>query len=195
MSGVQLWDKESGRLESEHRLSGRAGDVLPRLLDEAIGTGRAPGARACRPHDDRHRSRAPNIRVRASRAIRSQEVSAMDDEATVFEFERSGDRAAVAAFLRQLADGIERGRVELLHDGEKLVVEPPDELELEVEVELEEEGDEGLESSIEIEISWTEGGRAESDDDDEEEDEAPRERSQDVLDGVRRDRRTIPPGV
>jgi amphi-Trp domain-containing protein len=90
----------------------------------------------------------------------------MEDEATVFEFERRGNRATVAAFLRQLADGIERGRVELLHDGEKLVVEPPDELELEVEVELEDEGDDGLESSIEIEISWTDGGRGEPEEED-----------------------------
>jgi amphi-Trp domain-containing protein len=77
----------------------------------------------------------------------------MEDEATVFEFERRGNRATVAAFLRQLADGIERGRVELLHDGEKLVVE---DLEFEVEFELEDGGDEGIESSIEIEIGWTE---------------------------------------
>jgi hypothetical protein len=35
----------------------------------------------------------------------------MDDEATVFEFVQRGNRATVAAFLRQLADGIERGHV------------------------------------------------------------------------------------
>jgi amphi-Trp domain-containing protein len=90
----------------------------------------------------------------------------MDDEATVFEFERYGSRATVAGFLRELADGIERGRVELLHDGERLVVEPPDELELEVEVELEDEGDEGIASSIEIEIRWIDGGQGAPDEQD-----------------------------
>jgi amphi-Trp domain-containing protein len=78
----------------------------------------------------------------------------MDDEATVMEFKRRGERAAVAALLREIADGIERGRVELREGDDLLVVEPPEHLEIEIEVEIEDEGDEGLESSIEIEISW-----------------------------------------
>jgi amphi-Trp domain-containing protein len=81
----------------------------------------------------------------------------MDDEATVFEHEQQLDRAAVASYLRRIADGIERGRIELGEGAERIVVEPPDDLELEIEVELEDEGDDGLQSSIEIEISWREG--------------------------------------
>jgi amphi-Trp domain-containing protein len=49
----------------------------------------------------------------------------MEDEATVFEFERRGERHAVATFLRDLADGIERGRVDLSHGGETLVIDVP----------------------------------------------------------------------
>jgi amphi-Trp domain-containing protein len=85
-----------------------------------------------------------------------EETTMPDDEVNVFEFERRADRAAVAAFLRGLADGIERGHVDLRHDGETLVVEPPDDLDLDVEVELEDDGEDGLEGTIEIEISWRE---------------------------------------
>jgi amphi-Trp domain-containing protein len=81
----------------------------------------------------------------------------MDDEATLYDHEQQLDRAAVASYLRRIADGIERGRVELGEGAERIVVEPPDDLMLEIEVELEDEGDDGLESSIEIEISWREG--------------------------------------
>jgi amphi-Trp domain-containing protein len=94
----------------------------------------------------------------------------MEDEATVFEFERRGERHAVATFLRDLADGIERGRVDLSHGGETLVVDVPDNLDLEVEVELEDEGEEGLESSIEVEITWRDGGRQVGEEEDDEKD-------------------------
>ncbi len=77
-----------------------------------------------------------------------------EDETTVYESETRTGRAEVAAFLRQLADGIEQGRVVLGSGDDRLVIEPPAELGLEVEVELEADGDDEVESSIEIEITW-----------------------------------------
>jgi amphi-Trp domain-containing protein len=84
----------------------------------------------------------------------------MDDEATVYESEMRADRATVAAFLRELADGIERGRIVLGDDEDRVEVEPPEDLELEVEVELGAGRDDRVESSIEVEISWSDAPRA-----------------------------------
>lgn len=80
----------------------------------------------------------------------------MDDDTIAFEADERTDRAAVAAFLRQLADGIEAGVVDLSDGEEQVVVEPSDELELEAELEMEATGEEGMVTTLAVAISWFE---------------------------------------
>ena len=65
----------------------------------------------------------------------------------------SANRAEAAEHLRELADQIEAGSIDL--GGSSLEV--PDELEYEFEVK-QEEGHEGVECEVEVELKWVDAG-------------------------------------
>jgi amphi-Trp domain-containing protein len=79
-------------------------------------------------------------------------------EETIFEFERTESRAAVAAYLRQVADALEAGDSITLDDGaDSVTLLPPANPTFEVKAERE-----GEETSIEFELEWRgEGGDGE----------------------------------
>jgi amphi-Trp domain-containing protein len=63
-----------------------------------------------------------------------------------------------AAFLRELADKIETGKVTLTQGGKDVVVDLPATVSFEVEY-YEQPKKRGLKKQLEIELEWTEGGR------------------------------------
>ena len=67
-----------------------------------------------------------------------------------FETEQTMNREEAAAFLRALADSLERhNEVAFKREGLAFRVKVPDEVEVEVELEV---GDDG--SSVEVELNW-----------------------------------------
>ena len=70
--------------------------------------------------------------------------------------------ADAAAFLRELADKIESGKVTLSQDGKDVVVELPESIGFEIEY-YEQPKKYGLKKQLEIELEWTEGGRKRQD--------------------------------
>jgi amphi-Trp domain-containing protein len=64
----------------------------------------------------------------------------------------------VAAFLRELADKVDTGKVTLVQGGQDVVVELPDTVEFEVDY-YEQPKKQGLKKQLEIELQWVEGGR------------------------------------
>ena len=67
-----------------------------------------------------------------------------------------------AAFLRELADKIESGKVTLTQGGKDVVVDLPETISFEVEY-YEQPKKQGLKKQLEIELEWTEGGRKRQD--------------------------------
>ena len=63
-----------------------------------------------------------------------------------------------AAFLRELADKVESGRVTLTQGGKDVVIDLPETVSFEVEY-YEQPKKRGLKRQLEIEIEWSEGGR------------------------------------
>ncbi|WMT58204.1 amphi-Trp domain-containing protein [Truepera radiovictrix] len=74
-----------------------------------------------------------------------------------FKSEERKSRGEVSAFLRQLADKLDEGRITLRSGGEEVVLEPPQQLTLELQVEDEEKGARGVEHSLEVELAWFDG--------------------------------------
>jgi amphi-Trp domain-containing protein len=65
-------------------------------------------------------------------------------------------RSDLAAFLRDLADRVEQGRVALTSGGEETPVDVPERVELEVEYEQKQKAG-GLRHQLELEIQWGAG--------------------------------------
>ena len=63
-----------------------------------------------------------------------------------------------AAFLRELADKVESGKVTLVQGNKDVVIDLPETVSFEVEY-YEQPKKRGLKRQLEIEIEWTEGGR------------------------------------
>ncbi len=72
-------------------------------------------------------------------------------EEVLFESETEESRAAVADYLRSVADRLDDGAVTLRSGDEELTVNPPETVEFEVKVERE-----GAETSLELELEWAE---------------------------------------
>ena len=82
-------------------------------------------------------------------------------EETLFETERTRDRAEIAAIFRSLADQFDDGTVTLADNGRSVTVRPPDKSTIEIELERE-RTDEGSDVEFEVEIEWSERTNAES---------------------------------
>lgn len=67
-----------------------------------------------------------------------------------------------AAFLRELADKVETGKVTLVQGGKDVIIDLPETVSFEVEY-YEQPKKRGLKRQLEIEIQWTEGGRKRQD--------------------------------
>ena len=63
-----------------------------------------------------------------------------------------------AAFLRDLADKVESGKVTLVQGGQDVVVDLPDTVSFELEY-YEQPKKHGVKKQLEIELQWTEGGK------------------------------------
>ena len=63
-----------------------------------------------------------------------------------------------AAFLRELADKIESGKVTLTQGGKDVIIDLPESVSFEVEY-YEQPKKRGLKKQLEIELEWMEGGR------------------------------------
>ncbi|MGD2162285.1 MAG: amphi-Trp domain-containing protein [Anaerolineales bacterium] len=83
----------------------------------------------------------------------------MGKEVRLFKSEERRSRPEVTAFLRELADKIDAGKIILRQGEEELTLEIPHDLVLEIQVEEEDKGSKGIEHSLEVEIAWYEGGQ------------------------------------
>jgi amphi-Trp domain-containing protein len=78
-------------------------------------------------------------------------------EETLFEFEDDVRRAAVAQYLRTIADRLESGESFSLTSGDQSVtLAPPELVEFEVEVEREMSKSDDVEIELELQIEWEE---------------------------------------
>jgi amphi-Trp domain-containing protein len=78
----------------------------------------------------------------------------MGREKRLFKSEERKNRPDVAAFLHQLADKIEAGRVVLRQGQQEITLELAHNLILEIQVEDEDKKRRGIQHSLEIEIKW-----------------------------------------
>jgi amphi-Trp domain-containing protein len=81
----------------------------------------------------------------------------MGREVRRFKSEERKGLAEVSAFLRQLADKLDEGRVTLRSGSEAVTLEPPQQLTLELQVEDEDKGARGTQHSLEVELKWFDG--------------------------------------
>lgn len=81
----------------------------------------------------------------------------MGQEVVLFKSEEKRSTADVAAFLRQLADRVEKQEVILRQGGEELTLTLPGKVTLEVKAE-EETSRSGVKHSLEVELEWLPGG-------------------------------------
>ncbi len=84
----------------------------------------------------------------------------MGKEIKLFKSEERKNRSDVGAFLHQIADKIEEGRVVLRKPGEEITLEMPHQLILEIQVEDEDKKSKGIQHSLEIEIKWFDDDRS-----------------------------------
>ncbi len=78
----------------------------------------------------------------------------MGREVKRFKSEERKRKDEVSAFLRQLADKLDEGRVTLRSGGEEIVLELPERITLELQVEDEDKGAQGIQHSLEVELKW-----------------------------------------
>ena len=81
----------------------------------------------------------------------------MGVETRLFKSEEKKEKSEVSAFLRQLAEKIDSGKVVLQKGAEELTLDIPNNLVLEVQVEDEDKGTKGTQHSLEVEIKWYDG--------------------------------------
>ena len=81
----------------------------------------------------------------------------MGKEVVLFKSEEKRSTAEVAAFLRQLADRVEKQEVILRQGAEELTLTLPGMVTLEVKAEEEASGS-GMKHSLEVELEWKPGG-------------------------------------
>lgn len=74
----------------------------------------------------------------------------------LFEIEKKMSRKEISENLRKIADGLERGKIELNSKNQSIELNPSENLEFEIDVE-----ESKNEVSVEVEIEWKEGGKAE----------------------------------
>jgi len=67
-----------------------------------------------------------------------------------------------AAFLRDLADKVESGKVTLVQGGQDVVIDLPESVSFELEY-YEQPKKHGVKKQLEIELEWTEGGKKKQD--------------------------------
>lgn len=67
-----------------------------------------------------------------------------------------------AAFLRDLADKVESGKVTLVQGGQDVVIDLPETVSFELEY-YEQPKKHGVKKQLEIELEWTEGGKKKQD--------------------------------
>jgi amphi-Trp domain-containing protein len=85
-------------------------------------------------------------------------------ETVLFEIEQKENLAAVAAYLRTVADNLESGgTVTLESGGESVTLDPPETVEFEVKAEREGPTDGEGELSLELEIEWDEHASGDGD--------------------------------
>lgn len=82
----------------------------------------------------------------------------MGKEVVLFKSEEKKSTAEVAAFLRQLADRVEKGEVILRQGGDELALNLPGMVTLEVKAEEETSGSGSVKHSLEVELEWQPGG-------------------------------------
>ena len=78
----------------------------------------------------------------------------MGKEVKLFKSEEKKNRSDVAAFLHQMADKVEKGRVVLRQGKQEITLELAHNLILEIQVEDEDKKRRGIQHSLEIEIKW-----------------------------------------
>lgn len=78
----------------------------------------------------------------------------MGKEVRLFKSEERKSRSEVSAFLQQLADRLDEGKVVLRQGAEEIVLQMPQNLILEIQVEDEDKKRKGTQHSLEIEIKW-----------------------------------------
>ena len=78
----------------------------------------------------------------------------MGKETKLFKSEERKNRTEVSAFLHQLADKINEGKVVLRQGKEELTLAMPHNLILEIQVEDEDKKRKGIQHSLEVEIKW-----------------------------------------
>ena len=81
----------------------------------------------------------------------------MGKETRLFKSEEARSRAEVSAFLHQLADKVDQGRVVLRQGQEEISLALPSNLILEIQVEDEDKKRKGIQHSLEVEIKWFDG--------------------------------------
>jgi amphi-Trp domain-containing protein len=85
-------------------------------------------------------------------------------ETVLFEREQKENLAAVAAYLRTVADNLESGgSVTLEAGGDSVTLDPPETVEFEVKAEREGPTDGNGELSLELEIEWDEHASGDGD--------------------------------
>lgn len=84
----------------------------------------------------------------------------MGKEVRLFKSQERYSRSEASAFLRQLADKLEGGRVLLRQGQEELELEIPGQVVLEIQVEDEDKRSKGIQHSLEVEIKWYDGDAA-----------------------------------
>jgi len=78
----------------------------------------------------------------------------MGKEVRLFKSETHKSRDEVTAFLRQLAERIDEGTVNLSGSGQHVQLVIPARLTLEIQAEDEDKGSRGTQHSLEIELKW-----------------------------------------
>jgi amphi-Trp domain-containing protein len=81
----------------------------------------------------------------------------MGREIKLFKSEEKKSRSEISAFLRQIADRLDQGRVTLCQAETELILDIPGTAILEVQVEEEHKANRGIQRSLELEIKWGDG--------------------------------------